>query len=363
MVLFAFAILLGAILGFAAHRASVCTVRAVAEVMGSRRARMFAGVGKSWLWIWAVTLPFLWFMPPAVSGVNGWQLTGFAVAGGFLFGLGAACNGGCAYSTMARFVDGEGRMFVAICGFAFGAYLFTVLVDRQWLPRPQSVPILLGSVLPWALLPAIGFMLWVIYEAVRLWRSRPSGEPLSRLIRARRYRISTGAMLMGVSGALLFLMFGPFGYTATFELLTEYALGASAPPSTVRWILLVAVLAGMLVSTLERKSFRIDWRPHRGWLLNFGGGTLMGLGAALAPGGNDALVMYGIPILSPYALPTYLALGCGVMAGLLLQRVLFGFVARAEFRDDVFVSDSWSRPLPPAPDAPAETMSSSAPRG
>jgi len=80
--------------------------------------------------------------------------------------------------------------------------------------------------------------------------------------------------------------------------------------------LLVAVLAGMLASTLQRGSFRIDWRPRPEWLLNAAGGALMGFGTALAPGGNDALVLYGIPILSPYALPTYAALGLGVALGL-----------------------------------------------
>jgi Sulphur transport len=129
-------------------------------------------------------------------------------------------------------------------------------------------------------------------------------------------------------------------------LIVESALGTSVPPSTIRWVLLVAVLAGMLTSTIQRDSFRVDWRPRRAWFMNFGGGMLMGFGTALAPGGNDVLVMYGIPTLSPYALPTYLALGLGVAFGLLLLRTIFGFEARAEFRDDVLISDSWTRPIP-----------------
>src|ERR1700754_4016797 len=111
MLLVAFA--LGCILGFAAHRASVCTVRAVAEVMSERSGIMFAGVGRSWLWIWAVMFSFLWLVP-AAAGVNGWTLSGFALLGGLAFGLGAALNGACAYSTMARLADGEGAMLIAI---------------------------------------------------------------------------------------------------------------------------------------------------------------------------------------------------------------------------------------------------------
>ena len=41
----------------------------------------------------------------------------------------------------------------------------------------------------------------------------------------------------------------------------------------------------------------------------------MGFGTALAPGGNDVLILYGIPTVSPYAVPTYTALAVGVAAG------------------------------------------------
>src|SRR4051812_5998501 len=108
--------------------------------MSARGVTMFAGVGRSWLWIWAVAFPFLWLVP-AAAGVNGWQLTGFALVGGLAFGLGAALNGACAYSTMARLADGEGRMLVAIAGFAAGSALFALLVDSHWLARPRPTPV------------------------------------------------------------------------------------------------------------------------------------------------------------------------------------------------------------------------------
>jgi len=107
-----------------------------------------------------------------------------------------------------------------------------------------------------------------------------------------------------------------------------------------------AVLAGMLLSTLQRGSFRIDWWPRRVWLANVGGGLLMGLGTALAPDGNDALALYGIPILSPNALPTFTALAAGVAVGLVMMRWCFGIEARVECRDDVFITDTWTRPIP-----------------
>jgi hypothetical protein len=89
------------------------------------------------------------------------------------------------------------------------------------------------------------------------------------------------------------------------------------------------------------------------WLMNLGGGALMGVGTALAHGGNDALVLYGIPILSPYALPTFAALALGAAAGLLAMRRWFGIEARVVCRNDTFIADSWTRPFEPRPDRAA----------
>src|SRR5258707_5231317 len=169
ILIFAFA--LAMIIGFASHRASVCTVRAVAEVMSSRRACMLVSIGKSVLWVWAVTFPFFWLVPAPGAGISGWQLTGAAAAGGFAFGLGAAINGGCAYSTMARFVDGDGRMLAAILGFAVGVLAFVLLVNAGSLTRPTQAPALVSGLLPWSAVIAVVVVLWGGYEAIRILRT------------------------------------------------------------------------------------------------------------------------------------------------------------------------------------------------
>src|SRR5580704_16745573 len=87
------ACVLAAMLGFAAHRASICTVRAVAEVVSSRTAYMLARIVKSVLWVVAITLPIFLLMPSAGANLGGWPLTATAVVGGCVFGVGAAING------------------------------------------------------------------------------------------------------------------------------------------------------------------------------------------------------------------------------------------------------------------------------
>jgi uncharacterized membrane protein YedE/YeeE len=342
MMVLILACVLAILLGFAAHRASVCMVRGVAEVLSARTGYMLASIAKSMAWVLAITIPFFWLMPSAAAGIGGWQLTAAGVLGGFIFGLGAGINGACAYSTMARLVDGEGAMLVTVTGFAIGVLSFVLLLDLHWASRPTPAPALVGSLLMWALLMSAVVLLWATYEFVRLWRTRTK-IGVRELLFAPSYRLSSSAVIIGLAGATVFLIIGPAGYSSTFELVIEGLIGTRPWPSTTRWVLVLAVLLGMLLSTLQRGTFRIDWRPRRTWLRNLFGGALMGLGVALAPGGNDMLVLYGIPSLSPHAVPTFIAMAIGIALALLTLRYLFRIETRVTCRNDVYVSESGLR--------------------
>jgi uncharacterized protein len=254
---------LAAILGFAAHRASICTVRGVAEVMSSGTGHILLGIGKSVLWVSAITIPVFLLMPSARAALGGWPLTGAAMLGGLVFGVGAAINGACAYSTMARLADGEGRMLVAGAAFGLGVLCFVMLVDWHLIDRPVPTPALVGSLLGWSLVIAAAVLVpWGIYETARLWRTRPAGLALHARVLAPQYRLSSAAMLIGVAGAAIFLIYGSASYTVTLQQVVEGLRGTRSFPATERWLLLLAILAGMLLSTLQRGSFRLDWRPR-----------------------------------------------------------------------------------------------------
>jgi len=331
--------LFAAVLGFAAHRASVCTVRAVTELTSSRTGYMFLGIAKSSIWVLVVTLPFFWLMPAEAAKLSGWRLTDVAVLGGFVFGAGAGLNGACAFSTMARIVDGEVRMLLTVGGFALGVFGYLALLNRNWLTEPVASPALVGMLVDWAAVSAIALSIWAAYELARLWRTRPAGSSLVRMILAPQYRLSTSAMVIGVAGSVIFLSFGSPGYTATLHNLIEGYIGAQSPPAPQRLVLFTAVFLGMALSTIQRGSFRLDWIPRPSWLRNLGGGALMGLGTALLPGGNDALVLYGIPSLSPHALPAFAAMVIGITAAVWLLR-RFGAEMRVTCRNDLYIADA-----------------------
>jgi uncharacterized membrane protein YedE/YeeE len=332
------ACLLAASLGFAAHRASVCTVRAVAELTSARTGHMLFSIAKASVWVLAVTLPFFWLMPAAAASLNGWRLTNISVLGGFIFGVGAGINGACAFSTMARMVDGEVRMLLTVSGFALGVSGYVALLNRQWLARPAASPALVGILIDWAMVLALAPLIWAAYELIRLWRTRPDGASLVSMILAPQYRLSTSAMVIGLTGSAILLLFGSPGYTATLQNLIEDYIGSQGSTATERWVLFGAVFLGMVLSTSQRGSFRFDWLPRRSWLRNVVGGALMGLGTALLPGGNDALVLYGIPSLSPHAPPAFAAMVAGIAAALWLLR-RFGVEMRVVCRNDLYIVD------------------------
>lgn len=339
--MFALAIscVLASILGFAAHRASVCTVRAVAEMTHSGTGYMLASIVKSAVWIFAITIPVFLLVPQTSMGISGWQLTFTAIFGGLLFGTGAGINGACAYSTMARMVDGEVGMMITVVGFALGVLIFIGLVGTNVVARPVAAPGKVPDMLVYAPYITAVLFVWVAYEAIRLWRTRPEAATLRSMILAPQYRLSTSALLIGLASGAIFLLFGSAGYTTTLQQVIEGYFGTRPPPAYGRWIVLCAVVFGMLLSTWQRGSFRIDWRPRWSWSRNILGGTLMGLGTALLPGGNDALVLYGLPSLSPHALPAYAALIVGIFVALMTMRAFFGIEMRVACRKDLYIAD------------------------
>jgi uncharacterized membrane protein YedE/YeeE len=204
-------------LGFAANRASICTVRAVAEVISTGRARMLLSTAKSVMWVLAITLPIAWFFPDVGRARVGWAFPGLSLAGGFLFGIGAALNGACAFSTLNQLADGRLKMVMPLAGLGLVALVGLLTARTGHLAMPSSVTLATDRLYPWAMPIAATLALWGEFELARLWRTRPAGNRLTDLISAPRYRLSTTAAVIGLSNGALYLLQGSWGYTATLE--------------------------------------------------------------------------------------------------------------------------------------------------
>lgn len=143
MTLLAIAMLMGGILGFAAHRAGICTVKAVAEVLTTRRGWLLWSFAQCALWVFTISVIAGMFAVDVIT-IRHWPLLWLSVAGGVLFGLGAALNAGCAFSTLSRTVDGNLNVAMAVLCWPPGMAAALLALDVAGLersPRTRCRPI------------------------------------------------------------------------------------------------------------------------------------------------------------------------------------------------------------------------------
>jgi uncharacterized membrane protein YedE/YeeE len=124
-----------ALLGFAAHRASFCSVKAVAEVLSTRRAHMLTSFVKIVLWVFAIALPLSWLAPPIVAIGGTWAFGMPALVGGALFGIGAAMNGGCEFLYAHSSHQRKRRTVVHTGGIRYRLLSSIELYGRFYEPR------------------------------------------------------------------------------------------------------------------------------------------------------------------------------------------------------------------------------------
>jgi hypothetical protein len=174
-----------------------------------------------------------------------------------------------------------------------------------------------------------------VWEAARLWRSRARDRSLLQLATSPVYRLSSAALLIGICGGALYGIKGAWAYTnflrALVEALHRHAMG----PGLFQFLLFGALVGGMVLSAVLRRSFRLRNVAPIVRARRLAGGALMGLGAGAIPGGNDALLLTGLPTLSLWATGVYLMLLAGVACTLIVLRRTSVGVARVECTGDL----------------------------
>ena len=272
----AVSLLLAALRGFAIHRGSVCMVRGVAEVLSTGRAYMLLSFGKSAIWVLIVTTPVLWLVPSPHPLAQGWSVSVYAFSGGFLFGIGAAVNRGCAFSTLGRLGNGEVGAMLTLGGFAAGAWSYLSAVTWSSLTRPDPLAAGYDPLDPVAGAFVVALAAWGVWEIARLWRARPAGASWIGLVLARSYRLSAAVALIGVANGILYALYGPWTYTRIFDATVMSPIDGDPERLALHWSLFVAVVAGAVASARQKGTFRLNWRPSRLWIQDFTGGLLMG---------------------------------------------------------------------------------------
>ena len=137
------------------------------------------------------------------------------VLGGFLFGMGAALNKGCAFSTLSRLGDGQLAMLVTLAGFCSGIYVTIQLPDEYTSPHTVLLEPALTTSNTWTIGLVGALWIWVMWEGSRQWRSRRENTPWWQLVGAHRYRLSTAAAVLGIASGILYALHGAWAYSGT----------------------------------------------------------------------------------------------------------------------------------------------------
>jgi toxin CptA len=307
------------VMGFAIQRGATCTVIAVAEVVNERRFLRLASMIEASLWVLAgllvaQALHLLRAMPP------GYAITAFTVLGGVLLGIGAYVNGACVFGAIARLGSGEWSYVATPLGFYLGCVALGHLRLAAPPPLAHGSPILTAP--PWIALALTALL--VVRLVVALARAPTSTgtenmrRRLSDAIAARVWSAHAATIVIGISFFVMLLLVGAWSYT---DALADLARGM-AHDGAARTVLLMGLLSGAVLGGFTAKRLRHTRVTASRLARCFIGGALMAWGTVLIPGGNDGLILVGIPLLWPYAWLAFLTMCVTIGIAQLVENAL-----------------------------------------
>ena len=310
---FVVAALCAVTMGFAIQRGATCTVAAVDEVVGGHGFTRLVALVEASAWVSGgllIARQIGWL----AQAPSGYVLNLWTVIGAALLGLGAFVNRACVFGAIARFGSGEWAYIVTPLGF----YLGCLAVARLVAPSPPegldagSVVLAAPGIVAWGV---AAFFAWRI--AVPLVQHR---NVLRELLTRHLWSPHAATTVIGITFLFTLLLVGAWAYT---DALAELARGM-AHSVGARALLLVCLLAGALIGGWTAGRFKHTRISATALLRCVAGGMLMGGGSLLIPGGNDGLILVGMPLLWPYAWVSFATMCIAIAGAFALQRRFTG---------------------------------------
>jgi hypothetical protein len=293
-LIFVAAFFLAVLMGYAIQRGATCTVAAVDEWMTTGRVTRLAGMVESSLWVAGGLLlaqhgGWLGQVP------HGYAVGMATVSGAVLLGWGAYINRACVFGTVARLSGGDWAYAFTPLGFYLGCKAFIALPHAM---TPQPLPA--GSVWFEADPRWVWFVmaLMCIRVVLAVVRSRQT-QPVTSLkqLGTRVWAPQPATVVIGLAFLLLWLLAGSWAYT---DVLAEWARTmAGADGARAAWA--AALFGGAFWAGRSSSRWCSRRPPVAAMLRCTAGGFLMGWGSQWIPGGNDGLILMGMPLLWPYA--------------------------------------------------------------
>lgn len=310
--MFALVALLIFLAGYATHRGGVCAVAATFELVVERRASRHVGFlfcAACGLSVMAVGHALGW---PVFDAYTGLPVSGAALTGGAIVGLGAYVNGRCAFGTVAELGSGMLPRVATLAGFIAGTTLGDVAHMR--------VPPMAVVRTPLAALPASATL------AIALGTTAALGVAvalLRRPVAEREWSPLRAMAVIGLSNGILLALARSWPYTT---LLMQVARGGG-PDVGQHALMAETFILGAVAGGVALHRFELHLGSARDWLRALLGGAIMGAGAVLVPGGNDAMLLVGVPLALPNLVAAY-----GAMTVVLVGITAWRLRARASRR-------------------------------
>lgn len=303
--------ILGFILGFALPRGNTCAVRAVSRLVHDRRIDWMVGLLVASCWAGVALLGAALLAPTEVLLPADRDVTLAIVAGGALLGLGTVINDACFVGSIERLGSGDLGFLVTLTAATLA---MTQLPGLALLPfevaMTPGVRMTDGSWWWWA-----GMLGFAAIALAHAWRNRAEILAVGAQITAP-WPYPLVLIVVGVTGGLLFATSPNWSYGAILVALSR----GEVPELSFATLAAVMLFAGAGVSAWTRGRFHVRLPGALALLRRLAGGTLMGIAAALIPGGNDALGLWVAPGLALYGVVALLAMVATVTMLVALQQ-------------------------------------------
>lgn len=281
------------LIGFIAHRIGICLVRGVRLGLEKKDYSLLAAILMSGLWVGAYSV--FTSINDGMFEFPRFNIHPLFALGGFVFGIGASINQGCSVSTVHQFARGNLSMIFTMAGWFLGWLLW-----RQF--AGSGLVILEYRSLP-SLDLEINISLFAVCVAITLFMIFRYPAQRERWI---------GVSLIGLLTGVLFFIEPLWAPTRFIQDVGGSLVDNSQSPSNYRTILVALLLIGMWVSVLVVRDIKFRLPTLHKIARHSIAGVLMGIGGAMALGGNDAQILMGLPSLSLGAIMTLVFMLVGI---------------------------------------------------
>ena len=267
------------LLGAAMNRGSICAVAATEELIMKRHPARFLSFFEAALW----GVLCLALIGADVVLRPDWMSWHFVLVGSMLFGLGAVVNGACAFGVVGRIGSGQVEYLLTGVGILVG-----IVCARAAIPGHDMTLVGRSTALSW---PAAASILIALILARYMLAKQQLWEFLV---------LTAAVTLVGSLFVALGYLHQPFPWINALAGLPDLDLNPV--------LAVVAVVTGSTANAAVTGRVRLEMPTLRGSTRRLAGGALMGAGVVSVPGGNDGILLYGMPAGEPLAFVAYAAM-------------------------------------------------------